>query len=345
MSSPDLKPLSATAPKPWRLPPDYDELRLGILGAGKMAAAHARAFGRIPGVRVVAVCSRSGRSAEIFAKQFGITKSCANFDAMLDEHLDAVVVAVSHDATMGITEQVLSRGLPCLIEKPAGYSSEETRRLAKLAMDKNLLNLVGVNRRFICVIHDALTAVLARGPLLGFLIEAHEPIDRRRAEQRLPTSVYDHWFVANTIHAVDLIRMVGGEVQDLQGFCTSRYETKGDSFSYSLRMSNGILGSFVSHWNSPGAFSLKLFGDGISAILSPLERGMLRFDTGREIPLSPAWCDVELKPGLYLQAACFLDAVCQGRRPAFPASDLDDNVRTMELVERLVCQNHSSNRD
>jgi predicted dehydrogenase len=181
-----------------------------------------------------------------------------------------------------------------------------------------------------------LTAVPARGPIFGFLIEAHEPIDRLRAEQRLPNSVYDHWFVANTIHAVDLIRMVGGEVEDLQGFCTGRYETSGDSFSYSMRMSKGILGSFVSHWNSPGEFSLKLFGDGISATLSPLERGMLRFDTGREVPLAPVWGDAELKPGLYLQAACFLDAVCQRRRPAFPASDLDDNVRTMVLLERML---------
>ena len=256
---------------------------------------------------------------------------------MLDEaSLDAVVVAVSHDATVGVAERVLLRGIPGLIEKPVGYSSEETRRLAKLAMENNCVNIVGLNRRFMSVIQNALTAVLARGPLLGFLIEAHEPIDRRRAEKRLPTSVYDHWFVANTIHAVDLIRMIGGEVQELQGFRTTRYETRGDSFSFSLRMSKGPLVSFVSHWNSPGGFILRLFGDGVSAVLSPLERGILRFDTGREIPVRPAWCDMELKPGLYLQAACFLDAVCQGRRPAFPASDLDDNVRTMVLMERML---------
>jgi len=186
------------------------------------------------------------------------------------------------------------------------------------------------------VIQDALTGVLARGPLVGFLIEAHEPIDRRRAEKRLPGSVYDHWFVANSIHAVDLIRMVGGEVQDLQGFYAGRYEKAADHFSYSMRMSNGILGSFVSHWNSTPGFSLKLFGDGVCAILAPLERGILRFDTSRDIPLAPAWCDVELKPGLYLQAACFLDAVCQSRRPAFPGSDLADNVQTMVLLERMM---------
>jgi predicted dehydrogenase len=273
------------------------------------------------------------------AKEFAIKKPYADLEAMLDEaRLDAVVIAVSHDATVGVAEQVLSRGIPCLIEKPAGYSSEETRRLARLATESNSLNMVGLNRRFMSVIQDALTAVLARGPLLGFLIEAHEPIDRRRAEQSLPTSVYDHWFVANTIHAVDLIRMVGGEVQDLKGFCSNRYETKGDSFSFSMRMPMGLLGSFVSHWNSPGGFSLQLFGDGISATLSPLERGILRFDTGRELPLRPVWCDTELKPGLYLQATCFLNAVCQRYGPAFPASDLADNVLTMELMESMLAQ-------
>lgn len=302
-----------------------------------MAEAHAKAFCRTEGVQVSAVCSRSTYRAQSFAARFGRAKAWTNVAEMLnEEQFDGVVVAVAHDATVSVSEQVLARSIPCLIEKPAGYTLAETQRLAELARATKSINMVALNRRFMSVIQDAIAAVLSRGPLLGFFVEANEPIDRRRSEKRLPPSVYDHWFIANTIHAVDLIRLVGGELEEIHGFCVARYEAQADGFSYSMRMSNGSLGTFASHWNSPGNFGLRLFGDGITARLSPFEAGTLQFDGRPEARLVPAWWDVELKPGLYLQSVNFLKAVCEHRRVTFPASDLEDNVRTMRLLETLL---------
>src|SRR3954466_15453459 len=53
------------------------QLRVALLGAGKVAEAHARALKSIPGVSVVAICDMDGKKAETFAERWNIP---ARFD-------------------------------------------------------------------------------------------------------------------------------------------------------------------------------------------------------------------------------------------------------------------------
>jgi hypothetical protein len=45
--------------------------------------------------------------------------------------------------------------------------------------------------------------------------------------------------------------------------------------------------------------------------------------------------DVKFKPGLYAQNRFFLDAVKERKSIAYPASDLADAVKTMQLIEAI----------
>jgi predicted dehydrogenase len=250
---------------------------------------------------------------------------------------DAVIIAVGHASTAEVASLVLAAGIPCLIEKPAGYSSAETQQLAELASENNCLNVVGLNRRYYSTIQQALLEVIHQGPVTGILVEAHEPIADYRSRQTFEPWLYDNWIVANTIHAIDLLRMIGGELSEVSGFRQRLAEPRGDNFSISMRFESGTVGSFVSHWNSARGFGLKIFGVGVTAELFPLEEGFISFDTGRRIKLTPTWSDLTFKPGIYAQDTAFLQAVCDRRNaPAYPASDLSDHLKTMRLLEQIA---------
>jgi predicted dehydrogenase len=320
----------------WSVPPEVGELRVAMLGAGKMARLHLEALEGMAGVRLEAICSRSGTSGERLAAEFRIPRAYRDVDRLLEEtRPDAAFVAVSHAVTVDVASRVLHAGVPCLLEKPAGYTSEQTQDLAELAEAHRCPNLVGLNRRYYSTVQQALLAVLQQGPVRGVLVEAHEPILDYRSRREFDGWLYDRWMVANTIHAIDLLRLIGGEVSEVRALGRCVDEPRGDHFSAAVGFEGGGLGTFVAHWNSARGFGLKIYGDGVTAELWPLEQAFLRYDTGRRLKLRPDRADLRCKPGIYAQDADFLQSVCDRRPPPFPASDLRDNVRTMRLVEEI----------
>jgi predicted dehydrogenase len=319
----------------WQLPFDVGELRIAVAGAGKMARQHLEVCRSIKGLRLVGIANRSSNSAQELAGIFEIEKVFQDVGQMLDESRpDAVIVTVSHAATVPVSSLVLNRGIPCLIEKPAGFSVEETAALAKLAKQNGVVNMVALNRRFFSIIHHGMLAVLQQGPICSILVEAHEPISDYRSRRDFDAWLYDEWLVANTIHAIDLLRMIGGDVSSVSGF-RRNVPQGGETFSAAIAFERGPLGHFVSCWDSCRGFGMKIMGHGVAAEFWPLEQGFVRYDTGRRIKLRPDPLDVDFRPGIYAQDVSFLEAVATKSAAPFPASDLRDNQKTMELIESL----------
>lgn len=322
--------------RPWRVPAEVDELRVAVIGAGKMAQAHLETMQQMQGVKLAAVCSRSAASGEALQRKFNIEARYQDIDQMLAEaSADAIFVAVSHAVTFEVSAKIVRTGTPCMLEKPVGYTVEETAQLAQLAAEHRCLNLVGLNRRFYSIINQALLAVLQYGPIRGVLLETHEPMLDYRSRRQFADWIYDNWLTANSIHGIDLLRMIGGEVAEMQLIGKALREPGGDSFTASLEFADGTLGTWIAHWNSARGFGMKIYGEGLTAELWPLEEGFVRYDNGRRIKLQPSWSDIHFKPGLYAQNAAFLQTVCDGFPAPFPASDLSDNVKTMQLIEQI----------
>jgi len=321
----DLSPLEEREP-----------LRVAMIGAGKMARFHGDTLRAIRGVILCGISSRSESSGARLTKELGFERAYTDYERMLDELCPAAVfVAVSHSSSYAAARAVVSRGIPCMLEKPVAYSAAEVGELAQLAGRTGALVVVGVNRRYYSVIQQALLAVIQHGPVSGLLVEAHEPILSYRSRRQFEGWLYDQWLMANSIHAIDLLRMVGGEVERVSGFGLSDSEPFGDHFSVSTRHTGDILGSFVAHWNSGGGMSMKIFGTGVIAELVSLESGFISYASGRRIKIQPDEVDRRFKPGLFAQNVAFLRCVCDGSTPAYPASDLADNCRTMELIEQI----------
>ncbi|MFN3647998.1 MAG: Gfo/Idh/MocA family protein [Armatimonadota bacterium] len=330
-------PFVTSAVRPWKLTEDREPLRVVIVGAGKMARAHLEVLRDLPGVSLAGISNRSSDAGERLASEFNIERAYRDTEQMLTEaRPDAAIIAVSHSVTYPITRMILQMGVPCLIEKPAGYTVEETRELAEIAGQRGVINVVALNRRYYSAVNRALLAVMQYGPVRGVVVEANDSVERFRSRRAFDNWLYQSWLVANGIHAVDLLRMIAGDAVRVASIRQSWTEPCPDSLSSIVEMESGCIGTFVAHWNSRGYHALKIFGRGVMADLRPVEYGFLRYDTGRVIRVNQDSVDTRYKPGVYGQMVAFLQAVCDGQPAGFPASDLADSVKTMTLISQIA---------
>ena len=109
------------------------KIRVGIIGAGGMAAYHIPGF-RKAGAEVVAVADLRSAAAENCAERHGIPHTYASADEMLaKEGLDAVSVITPNFAHASYVLKALRAGLHVYCEKPPALNARETVAMAKAA--------------------------------------------------------------------------------------------------------------------------------------------------------------------------------------------------------------------
>jgi predicted dehydrogenase len=122
-------------------------VRVGLLGAGYILQAHAKALQAIPGVELSAVCDVSRARAEAAAAGFGIARSFTSLDDMLAAGVDAVHVLVPPQAHVDVTRRILEAGVHAFVEKPMGLESTACEALVELAAARGVK--LGVNHNFL----------------------------------------------------------------------------------------------------------------------------------------------------------------------------------------------------
>ena len=196
--------------------------------------------------------------------------------------------------------------------------------------------MIGVNRRFYSNIQQALLEILHRGPIRGILVETHEHISNFRNRLQFEKWVYDEWMIANSIHAIDMFRrkMLAGEPAQVQQLTAKNTNGDNKSVTAVLEFENGAIGTFISHFNS-GGVGITVYGDGVTAVLKPMEQGFLYYANGRSVALEVSRDDLTYKPGLYLQNKAFLSSIINETAFPYPASDLADHLKSIRLIEKL----------
>lgn len=331
--------LPVTVVRPGSVARDDRPLRVAIFGAGKAARFHLVALDQIPGVEVAGVCSRSGSTAEaLVAGRPGAVATSNPDDLIGAPGIDAAIVAVPHELTAGLTRSLLEVGTPVLVEKPAALSSAEADDLARLAAERPTLALVAVNRRYYSLVQQALAIVAQRGAVRGVVVEGHEQTDTLQRQGNSDPELTGNWLLLNSIHFIDLLRVVGGDVDEVASVVRAVRVPAGDHLSASMRFAGGAVGTYVAHWNSAAPPMLRIYGEECFAevTLSAPEDAYVQFFGKRRIRLHADAADQGAKPGVLEQDLAFLRAVSTGSTSApFPASDLADHAASLRLVEAI----------
>ncbi|TFH14002.1 MAG: Gfo/Idh/MocA family oxidoreductase [Lentisphaerales bacterium] len=123
-------------------------IRIGIVGTGGMAHAHASAFGNIRGCKITACCDIDAARAASFAEQFQIPDIYTNYGSMLaDAKIDAISTPTPDALHAPVSIAGITAGKHVLCEKPLATSYAEARRMVSAAKRKGVVNMVNLSYR------------------------------------------------------------------------------------------------------------------------------------------------------------------------------------------------------
>lgn len=193
--------------------------------------------------------------------------------------------------------------------------------------------MVGLNRRFYSIFNKGKKIIKKNGKLLGITIEGHERF--WKIKNRLNNNIKNHWGYANCIHTIDLLRFFGGEFKNVYSLKSKYVENNGDQFISVMKSNKGVLCTYISHWYSPEGWSVRLFGEKITAIYKPLENGVWIDNNFRKHKIIPDKVDTLYKPGFFYQMDNFKKMILN-KKLEWPGQSLIDSYQSMLLVYKIL---------
>ena len=232
-----------------------DEEKVAIVGAGNMAAEHARAFAAIPGVRIVGVHSRSRPRAAELAGLYGARV----FDSVDALHAgtgaDVVVVAVPELAARAVCTACFAHPWVCLLEKPVGHDLVDALAIARAAETAGARAFVAFNRRSHASTR-ATCAALAADPGARLIAVTDQQSMAEARAISAPDRVVQDWMYANSIHLVDYFTHLGrGTITSVAVTSPWRPDAPGLVIA-TLTYDSGDIGLYQAVWNGPGPWSV-----------------------------------------------------------------------------------------
>jgi len=122
------------------------EIRVGVIGAGRLGSIHARIYAELPNVKLVGVCDILTERSQAIADAHG-ARAFQDPRELLPL-VDAVSVASPTNTHAGIARHAICHGRHVLIEKPITDNLRQARQLIRLANRHNVILQVGHVERF-----------------------------------------------------------------------------------------------------------------------------------------------------------------------------------------------------
>uniref|UniRef100_A0A182XHT8 Trans-1,2-dihydrobenzene-1,2-diol dehydrogenase n=1 Tax=Anopheles quadriannulatus TaxID=34691 RepID=A0A182XHT8_ANOQN len=175
-------------------------LRWGIASAGKISHDFVNAVGTLPAAdhQVVAVAARKLLDAENFATLHGIERAYEGYQALAkDPNIDVVYIGAVNNAHYELGVLMLQHGKHVLCEKPLCLNEGQSKRIVKLASERNLFLMEAIWSRF-----------------FPFYRQLRERIDRGELGEIREVEV-EFGFVLSDVDRLRLKSLGGGTVLDL----------------------------------------------------------------------------------------------------------------------------------
>ena len=204
-------------------------VRIGVIGAGRMGAAHVETLTRwVPGAEVVAVYDLDVDRAKTVSGTVGALAASSAESLIEDESVEAVVVAAPDPLHEELALACLAAGKPTLLEKPIATSVDGARVVvdAEVAGGRRLLQL-GFMRRFdpaYLALRDAVLGGEVGQPravhCLHRNVEAH--LSATSAGVLVNSAIHEFdcvpWLLDDRIDAVTVFapKVAAGALQDVQ---------------------------------------------------------------------------------------------------------------------------------
>src|SRR5215213_10302283 len=220
-------------------------VRIGVVGAGGVAARHVRVLSGFDDTEVVAVADPVPEAAERLAATCGAT-AYADADTLLDrEAVQAVYVCVPPFAHGEPERAVLARGLPLFVEKPLAADLPAAEQLAAEVEAAGVVTGTGYHWRCLDTVERA-AALLSGAPArlaLGAWLDKVPP-----PAWWATRALSGGQVVEQLTHVLDLARLLVGEVEEVTAAGSRHDGSPGDVDAVtaaSVRFRGGAVGTLT----------------------------------------------------------------------------------------------------
>ena len=308
-------------------------MRLAIVGAGKIAREHAKAFLDIEKTELLGVTSRSKKPLEAFATDFKVTNKCDNIEQLYrTTQAELVIITVNVDQILSVLLECACYPWTILVEKPLGINLTEGNYLDKALGDATNQIYVALNRRHYSTFRELDRLInLDSGQRIIKVTDQEDQFAARAAG--FSTQITENWMFANSIHLIDILRQFGrGKIIDIDQ--SSKWKSMTTmKHQVSIAFDSGDIGIYECQWNEAGPWSVSVTKENSTWLMKPLEKLTQIFESGGAIDLTPKsdW-DTNFKPGFRLQAEMMI-AKMKDRESKIVS--FKDALSTMQLVHDM----------
>jgi UDP-N-acetylglucosamine 3-dehydrogenase len=321
-------------------------LAAGVIGLGAMGINHARVYGEIDGVELVAVAEPEAERRRLAARPplAGSLRTYADYREMLArERLDLLSVAVPTRLHREVAKAALERQVAVLVEKPIAAELEEGQAILAAAEEAGCQLMVGHVERFNPAVQE-LKRRLEAGELGRVFLARAERVGPFPQRTRDVGVVQDL-----ATHDIDIMRfLLASEVERVYAETEAGLRTEHeDLLSAVMRFRSGAVGLLEVNWLTPTKVRrLALVGEAGMFVVDYLTQDLLFYE--RE-SAGAAWASpaavagggeramtrlpIEKKEPLRAELEAFVRSVAQGSPSPMPA---EDALVAVEVAARLV---------
>lgn len=191
-----------------------EQLKVGIIGLGRIGKIHAKNLVALADVEVV-MASDPDPTARTFAQSLGIGQVSADFDPIFSHpDIKAVIICSPTDTHFECIQKAAAAGQHIFCEKPLDMTVEAIEKIVEIVTKAQVKLQVGFNRRF--DVHFARIRTLVE---MGAVGDTHILKITSRDPGPPPISYIERsggLFLDMTIHDFDMARfIVGSEVKEV----------------------------------------------------------------------------------------------------------------------------------
>jgi predicted dehydrogenase len=197
-----------------------DELKVGLIGAGKMGLLHAGIFNSLEGCRISAIAEKDRFVTSILSKYLPGVNIYRDYEAMIEkEDLDIIAITTPVYLHKMMIEKAIDHYLNIFVEKPLALNGKECRSI--LAKNCRAKTEVGYPRRFMDTYNLAKNIIDAS--TLGDANYCHSQLFVGQIFKQGRGWLYDPAKSGGGVlmdlgsHVVDLLHHLFGEVSSVHG--------------------------------------------------------------------------------------------------------------------------------
>ena len=193
------------------------KLRVGIIGAGRMGKFHLDFLEKMEEAEIVAICDIRKNCAEDLAHRVK-ARVYTNYQKMYDEEeLDCVFICTPAHARERQLEEAAIRGIHIFVEKPAALTLQQGEKTYKVIEKSGVICSVGFLWRYSEGVEKVRNFLKDKKVALIDARWYHTipPVAWVRSKEKGGGQIVDQ-----SIHLIDLMRYLVGEIQEVYGKAT-----------------------------------------------------------------------------------------------------------------------------